>query len=208
MRFGATRRSLTLILLSFLAVSAGIWIALLLNAASLETRIARDWMVLVDRCRTSVETGASLNISGLQPAEILRVGAEMSAPLHQRVLAFPNGRYAIEESEFATREGTQRSCSVRIRDYRDGPTKREAAVLFYDFAQLAHELYRSETHWGAEILAGPQFAAHAFEPRAPRPDGCRVKSSVLVVLETHEVVAATVETEGCGGPSLLATEAS
>lgn len=206
MHFAIKPRSVVLLLVSFTIVSAAICIGLLANAISQETRIARDWMVLVERCRAAIESGLPLDTSELVPAEISRIVPDTSRPSGERILAFPNGRYAITEREFSTGTGVNRVCAVGIVDEWNGPTKREAAVLFYDFAQLAHRLYQDETHWGTKILGGPDFADHGFEPRQPRYEGCMVKSTIFIILETHKVVTTTTEMPGCSGPSFLSGE--
>ncbi len=48
-------RRLVLMLTSFALVFALIWAGMMTYAHGLETRIARDWMDLVERCRTAIE---------------------------------------------------------------------------------------------------------------------------------------------------------
>lgn len=201
-------RRLVLMLTSFALVFALIWAGMMTYAHGLETRIARDWMDLVERCRTAIETGIPLDTAGLEPAQIISMPPSSRPTLHKRLLSHPGGRYVIEEEEFAAGDGVERSCRVAISDYRIGPTKREAAVLYYDFLQLMTGLLIAETHWQAEILPIPQMALRAFEPRAPKNEGCMVKSVVIVALETHDIEVTTAEMPGCSGPSMLSGTAA
>lgn len=201
-------RRLLLMITSFTLVFALIWAGLTTYAIGLETRIARDWMDLVERCRAAIETGIPLNTVGLEPAQIVSMPPDSRPALHRRVLSHPGGRYAIDEQEFAAGAGVERSCEVTISDYRIGPTKREAAVLYYDFLQLMTGLLLAETHWQAEILPIPQMALRAFEPRTPKNEGCMVKTVIAVTLETHNVSVTTAEMLGCSGPSMLSGTAA
>ena len=201
-------RRLVLMLTSFTLVFALIWAGMMTYAHGLETRIARDWMDLVERCRTAIEAGIPLDTAGLEPAQIISMPPSSRPTLHARLLSHPGGRYVIEEEEFAAGDGVERSCRVAISDYRIGPTKREAAVLYYDFLQLMTGLLIAETHWQTVALPIPKLAFRTFEPREQRYEGCVVRTIGSISLETHDITVTTAEMPGCSGPSMLSGTAA
>lgn len=195
----------------------------LLLAAPASADIISEWHDLQARCGQAVESGAALDLAGLEPRAptvtydrqitdgTRRYIAANPARLSGRVVprgiwGMPGGRFELRLIEYPTRPGTRTICEIIIARGTEPLTEAEGTALLAAFDTMRTEATAGGGWHRADLADDATTTREGMERNVVNRRGCPVIASVTVNAPRAYFRSAVSEKAGipsCGGVSLF-----